>query len=117
MTPLGPESGQIYYADLGLTERKRILIVSNDELNLNPAWQNVICVYLTSKRMPQGPWVALRSQTGHTVANCTEILTIRKMWLKDRLTPDATAQEMTEVYRGIALALGAEPIFRRIYGS
>ena len=111
-----PESGQLYHVDLGMDERKRLLIVSNDELNLNPAWQKVICVYVTSKHAAGGPWVSLSSQGTKTVANCTELFTLPKRRLKHRIEPDVRDSELAEVYRGIALALGAEPIYRRIYG-
>lgn len=112
-----PEAGQIYFADLGLAERKRVLVVSSDELNLNPQWRNVICVYVTSKRAHDALWIALPSQKSRTVANCTEILTIRKAWLGDRITPGVTHGELVQVYRGIALALGAEPIYRKLYAG
>lgn len=111
-----PEAGQIYYVDLGLGERKRGLIVTGDQLNLNPAWRKVTCVYLTSQHVAKGPWVALPSQGKRTVANCTEIFTLPKQVLGDRIEPDVSDGELTAVYEGIALALGAEDIFRELYG-
>lgn len=117
MNDSSPEAGRIFFADLGFKERKRVLVVSNDEFNLNATWRKVICVYVTSKHAARGPWIELPSQARYSAANCTEIFTFNKGRLRDRIEPDVTAKELAEVYRGIALALGAEPIYRKLYAG
>lgn len=107
--------GQVYYSDLGLKQKKRVLVVSSDEMNSHPLWDKVIVVYVTSKGSPGGPWIALSSQKGNSLANCTEILTVPKSRLKSRIGPPLSGEELREVYRGMTIALGAETTYREIY--
>lgn len=111
----GIYKGQIYYADLGLKQKKRVLIVSSDEMNNHPLWDKVIVVYVTSKQGLKGAWVELSCQKGESTANCTEILTIPKKSLKQRVGNPLPQHELKEVYKGVAIAMGAEGIFRELY--
>ncbi len=110
-----PEAGCIYYTGVGFKERKRLLVVSNDDLNRDPQWRKAICVYVTSKHVPGGPWVSLPSHGKNSVANCTELFTLDKRRLDKQVGGSVKASEMREVYRGIALALGAEETYRDLY--
>ncbi len=111
----GVYKGQIYYAELGLKQKKRVLVVSSDEMNNHPLWDKVIVVYVTSKGEPKGPWVSLGSQKGKSLANCTEVLTLPKKRLRSKVGSPLPNEELDEVYRGIAVALGAESTYREIY--
>ncbi len=108
--------GQVYHADLGLKQNKRVLVVSSDEMNNHPLWDKVIVVYVTGKGEPKGPWIELHSQKGNSIANCTEILTIPKARLKNKVGSPVQDDELKDVYGGVAIALGAESTFRDLYG-
>lgn len=98
-------------------EPKRVLVVSDNEQNRNPRWNSVICVYVSLNASPGAGFVRLGSLESQPLADCNTILTLAKADMIEPAGPPIGPQDTVAVYHGIAQALGAIPIYRRLFAD
>lgn len=109
-----PRPGQIYYADIGADENKRVVIISTEQVNR----QNyILVVRATSQRFEEysrSPFcVAFRAGkfgfTENSVAKCDEIMMLHKAYVfADRVLGQLDGAAMRDVIKAMGFAIGAD---------
>ena len=99
--------GQVWWADLGLSEKKRLVVVSNNQRNRN--LRDVVGIYVTTKPKPDMPSIARFSAGEVGPAECwvlaDQFWQIHKKHLVERIGA-LTPGQMLRVDEALRAALG-----------